>query len=96
MAARDYESAPVAEALGLHEVIKGLADDLRDMRDKKISPQDGIARAAIAKQLFNGVRLYLQAMQMLERQARPINEPPAAIETTTSPSGAETAEEIEP
>lgn len=80
MAQRDYESAPVAEALGLGDVIKGLATDLQDLRDKKISPQDGIARAAVAKQLFNGVRLYLQAMQMLEKRAKPVNAQPAAIE----------------
>lgn len=75
MAPRDYSSAPVAENLALGDVIKGLAADLKDMREKKISPQEGIARAAVAKQLFNGVRLYLQAMQMLEKDARPTNSP---------------------
>lgn len=74
MPPRDYDSAPVAETLALGDVIKGLATDLQDMRDKKISPQEGIARAAVAKQLFNGVRLYLQATQMLEKSARPINQ----------------------
>lgn len=84
MAERDYESAPVAEALELDEVIKGLAADLRDMRDKKISQQDGIARAAVAKQLFNGVRLYLQAMQMLEKRAKAANGGAAAIEAQST------------
>jgi len=73
MPPRDYETAPVAESLALGDVIKGLAGDLDDMRQQKISPQEGIARAAVAKQLFNGVRLYLQAMQMLERGAKPTN-----------------------
>lgn len=72
MTARDYESAPVSESLDLQGVIRGLSQDLSDMRAKKISPQEGMARAAVAKQLFNGVRLYLQAMQTLERQARPV------------------------
>lgn len=80
MTSRDYDSTPVADELELGDVIKGLAADLKDMRDKKISPQDGIARAAVAKQLFNGVRLYLQAMQMLEKRAKPINETTTAIE----------------
>lgn len=72
MAPRDYESAPVSDRLDLASVIRGLSGDLEDMRAKKISPQEGIARAAVAKQLFNGVRLYLQALQTLEREAKPV------------------------
>lgn len=69
MAKRDYESSPVSHELGLKDVILGLADDLKDLRGKRISPAEGLARAAVAKQLFNGVRLYLQAYQMLSAQA---------------------------
>ena len=69
---RDYESTPVSDSLGLGDVIKGLSTDLQEMRAGKISPQDGIARAAVAKQLFNGVRLYLQAMKSLEAGARDV------------------------
>lgn len=72
MAARDYETSPVSDSLDLQGIVRGLAADLQDMRDKRISPQDGLARAAVAKQLFNGVRLYLQALQTLERQAKPV------------------------
>ncbi|MGH2342610.1 hypothetical protein ACRC7T_14135 [Segnochrobactraceae bacterium EtOH-i3] len=71
MAARDYESAPVSESLALRDVIAGLAGDLRDLRTGTISPADGLARAAIAKQIFNGVRLYLQAAKTLEQKAKP-------------------------
>lgn len=71
MPSRDYDSAPVADSLDLAGVIRGLATDLEGMRAKTISPAEGLARAAVAKQLFNGVRLYLQAMHMLERQAKP-------------------------
>ena len=71
MSSRDYVSAPVSESLGLREVILGLSADLDDMREGRISPQDGMARAAVAKQLFNGVRLYLQALKSLEDTARP-------------------------
>lgn len=80
MAARDYETSPVSDSLDLQGIVRGLAADLQDMRDKRISPQDGLARAAVAKQLFNGVRLYLQALQTLERQAKPV----ARIERETS------------
>ena len=70
MASRDYESQPVADILGLKLIIDGLASDLQDMRDRTISPQDGLARAAIAKQIFNGVRLFFQANAMIEKASR--------------------------
>ena len=72
MTKRDYTSAPVSSALGLESVIIGLAQDIEDLRAQKISPQDAMARSAIAKQLFNGVRIYLQAMKTLETNAKPL------------------------
>ena len=69
MAKRDYDSAPVSDALGMKAIIDGLAHDLQEMRDGKISAQDGLARAAVAKQIFNGVRLFLQACAMVEKTA---------------------------
>ena len=71
MASRDYDSSPVSDVLGMKAIIDGLASDLQEMRDHKISPQDGMARAAIAKQIFNGVRLFLQATAMVEKDRRP-------------------------
>lgn len=70
MAPRDYESAPVSESLGLGDVVRGLASDLADLRSGKISPPDALARAALAKQIFNGVRLYLSASRFLEQPAQ--------------------------
>ena len=70
MAERDYVSAPVSEKLGLEGVIMGLSDDLVALRERRISPQEAHASAAIAKQVFNGVRLYLQATQMIEARAK--------------------------
>lgn len=70
MAVRDYESAPVAEELALKSIILGLAEDLTLMRKGEISAQEGIARATVAKQIFNGVRLYLQAVKTLESAAK--------------------------
>ncbi len=77
MAERDYVSTPVADSLGLREVILGLAGDLRDLRAGRISPNEGLARAALAKQMFNGVRLYLGAVKTLEAGARDVSEPKA-------------------
>jgi hypothetical protein len=77
MAARDYDSSPVADNLGLREVILGLASDLEGLRKGEVSPAEGLARAAVAKQMFNGVRLYLQAAKTLEANAREV--PPTEV-----------------
>ena len=67
MAERDYTATPVSDSLGLRQVIRGLSDDLVELRNKQISPNDALARAALAKQIFNGVRLYVQATRVMER-----------------------------
>lgn len=74
MAERDYAAQPVADALGLRAVIDGLAFDLQQLRDGKVTPPEAMARAALAKQLFAGVRLFLVAHQMAQR-TKP-SEPP--------------------
>lgn len=83
MAERDYVSTPVADDLGLRSVIQGLASDLQDLRAGKISPNEALARASLAKQLWNGCRIYLQAVKTMEAAARRVpagDEPaPAAI-----------------
>lgn len=73
MPERDYKASPISDILGLRSIIDGLASDLQDLRNKKISPSDGLARAALAKQLFNGVRLYIHAAQTLEGLGSPTN-----------------------
>ena len=70
MAARDYDSAPVSDRLNLEEVITGLAGDLRALRAGKISVGDAQARALLAKQIFNGVRIYLNGMTLLSGAAK--------------------------
>lgn len=65
MAERDYRSTPVSDALGLRAIIDGLASDLQDVRSGAITPADAMARAALAKQIFNGCRLYLNAMSVI-------------------------------
>lgn len=75
-ARRDYEASPVSDSLGLRDVIQGLSGDLQGLREGKVSPQDALARAALAKQIFNGVRLYIQAIATLEGRARPLGGAP--------------------
>ncbi len=72
MAARDYESAPVSEQLNIAAVIQGLAGDLDALRAGKITVQDAQARALLAKQIFNGVRIYLNGMSLLSGSAKPV------------------------
>lgn len=72
MVARDYESAPATQTLGLDGIIGGLADDLKALRRGEITVNDALARAALAKQIFNGARLYLQATKLLSDNAKPV------------------------
>jgi hypothetical protein len=72
---RDYESAPASETLGIDHVIRGLASDLEALRAGKISTQDAIARSLLAKQIFNGFRIYLQGARLLSDRAVPIAAP---------------------
>ena len=72
MAERDYVSTPVTDSLGLRAVILGLAQDLQDLRNRKISPNEGLARAAVAKQIWNGVRLYIDAANRIEKGAKDV------------------------
>lgn len=72
MAARDYSAKPISDILGLRAIIDGLANDLQDLRNHKISPADGLARAALAKQVFNGVRLYITAARSLGDMPSPV------------------------
>lgn len=71
MATRDYEASPVSERLDLDNVIRGLCEDLNLLRTGKIAVNDAIARSLLAKQIFNGVRIYLTATKLLTGSAQP-------------------------
>lgn len=73
MSVRDYETAPVSEELGLVQVINGLVGDLQELRAGKISTNDAIARSLLAKQIFNGVRLYLSGTKLLTERAKQVD-----------------------
>lgn len=75
MPKRDYETMPVSDELGLPGVIKGLIGDLNDLRAGKITVQDAIARSLLAKQVFNGVRIYINGSNLLVDNARRVSGP---------------------
>lgn len=70
MPARDYESAPVSDRLNIEDIINGLAGDLKSLRKGEISIGDAQARAMLAKQIFNGVRIYLNGISLLSSSAK--------------------------
>lgn len=72
MSKRDYEAAPLSEQLGLAGVVGGLVSDLEALRAGRITVSDAMARAMLAKQIFNGVRLYLNGAKILSDDAKPI------------------------
>lgn len=74
MAERDYVSTPVSDELNLKDTIIGLTRDLKDLRDGKISPAEAHARAALAKQIWNGARIYLLAIKTIEANAKPVKQ----------------------
>lgn len=74
MSERDYISTPVSDALGLKVIIRDLAGDLADLRAGQITPQDALARAALAKQIWNGVRLYMAGAKALPTDTVPMVE----------------------
>jgi hypothetical protein len=59
MADRNATPTPVADAFGLRNIIQDLSADLADLRAGTITVNDALARAAIAKQIWNGVRIYM-------------------------------------
>lgn len=60
-----------ADAYSLDAIVRGIADDLIALRSGRISIKDAQARALLAKQYMNGVRLVMNARNSLEQAARP-------------------------
>lgn len=60
----------VSDNYCLDAIVKGIADDLLALRSGAISIKDAQARALLAKQYMNGVRLVLNARHSLENTAK--------------------------
>jgi hypothetical protein len=91
MPARDYTSAPIADQLGLPAIIAGLCSDLDKLRQGEISVNDAIARSMLAKQIFNGVRIYMNGTKLLADNARAIGKPWTPRDSDGSGEAGETA-----
>jgi hypothetical protein len=72
MDAARTEAAPMTERFNLDTVILGLASDLFQLRAGSISVEDARARADLAKQIFNGVRLVINGQRVLQSRAHEI------------------------
>lgn len=64
-------STPLADRFQLEMVILGLAGDLESLRQGAISVDDARARAELAKQIMNGVRMVINAQKFLAANAIP-------------------------
>lgn len=63
----------LSERFSLDGLIMGIINDLDDLRNGRISVKDAQARAELAKQAMNGVRLVINAQKFLEVRAIPAN-----------------------
>ena len=68
----EQNAGVLSERFSLDGLIMGIINDLDDLRSGKISVKDAQARAELAKQAMNGVRLVINAQKFIEKQAVPI------------------------
>lgn len=61
--------SPIEKRFSLDELILSIISDLEELRAGKITVQDARARADLAKQAMNGVRLVINAQRFLESRA---------------------------
>jgi hypothetical protein len=61
----------LGERLGLPDIVLGIAQDLKDLREARISIRDARARAELARELLRAVRLVIDARKFIEAQALP-------------------------
>lgn len=65
------EASPLTERFSLDDIINSLAADMVAVREGRMSVDAARAQAELAKQLFNGIRLVVNAQRMLEGRAVP-------------------------
>lgn len=67
-------ASPLDERFSLETIISGLASDLEAVRAGRMTIEAARAQAEIAKQLFNGVRLVVNAQKYLETRLIPVGD----------------------
>jgi len=75
MAEAASASGSLSQRLDIDALILGVVKDLDDLRNGKISVREAMARAELAKQAMNGVRLVITAQKFLENSAISISPP---------------------
>lgn len=66
--------SPLADRFRLDDLIDGLADDLKKLRNGEISNRDANARAALAKQILRGVHYIVTAQKVLAESAKDVSQ----------------------
>lgn len=69
--ASDSGPRDLGEKLGLPEIVLGIANDLKALREGHISIRDARARAELARELLRAVRMVIDAQKFIEGQALP-------------------------
>ena len=64
----------LGDRFSMESMINGIACDLQDLREGKISIQDARVRADLAKQFINGIRMIITARNSLEQNAKPVRQ----------------------
>ncbi len=64
------DTADIGTEFDIPSVIRGLHQDMLDLRAGRITAKDAQVRADLAKQMFNGLRLVVQAQKFLSASAR--------------------------
>lgn len=62
---------PLTEQLNLATLVRGLIEDLNDLRSGRISVREAHARAELARQILRGVHYVVTAQKFIESQALP-------------------------
>jgi hypothetical protein len=60
------------EQFDIATIVRGLASDLQQVRNGTMSIQQASAQADLAKQLFNGLRLVIQARKFLDAEMKAV------------------------
>lgn len=60
------------EQFDIAAIVRGLASDLQRVRDGTMTIQQASAQAELAKQLFNGLRLVIQARKFLDAEMKAV------------------------
>jgi hypothetical protein len=72
-----FEPGPLADRFDLMQFTADLIQDLRDLRQGRITVPDARARAELARQVVRSVNLVITAQRYLEQRALPAPSEPA-------------------